>query len=260
MTKTSDQKAGMSRRELFQRAVELTAVGAVVSVTWGAVDLRDAQARWLPRPPGALKDGDFAAACARCGQCVTACPYDTLSLAGANGAVPMGTPYFDPERIPCYMCEDMPCVKACPTGALDKALESIADARMGVAVIDPSSCLSYQGLRCEICYRDCPVQGKALTVDPNPRQISRHAMFIPVIHPDKCTGCGMCVKSCPTDRPAIRIADRKAVLGEIGRHYRLGWLPEDDPKNLRREPQPATPAAPSGEKAGGLDFLNETAL
>ena len=85
-------------------------------------------------------------------------------------------------------------------------------------------------------------------------------MFIPVVHPEHCTGCGLCTKSCPTDTPAIRIADRKAVLGQIGNHYRLGWLPDDDPKNLRdAAPEDAAPEAPASG-AGGLDFLNENAL
>ena len=128
----------------------------------------------------------------------------------------------------------------------------------GIAVVDPSSCLSYQGLRCEVCFRECPEQDKAITIDLHPRSISRHAMFIPTIHPDHCTGCGLCTKGCPTDKPAIRIVDRTAVLGKIGEHYRLGWLSEDDPKN-QREGLPDVVDDPNA-KAGGLDFLNENAL
>ena len=158
------------------------------------------------------------------------------------------------------MCKDLPCVKACPTGALSLTLDNISDARMGIAIVDPASCLSHQGLRCEVCYRACPEEDKALTIELHPRGISRHAMFIPVVHPEHCTGCGLCTKSCPTDTPAIRIADRKAVLGQIGNHYRLGWLPDDDPKNLRdAAPEDAAPEAPASG-AGGLDFLNENAL
>jgi len=54
------------------------------------------------------------------------------------------------------MCEDIPCVAACPTGALDKQLKKIVDARMGLAVlIDHENCLNWQGLRCDVCYRVC---------------------------------------------------------------------------------------------------------
>ncbi len=76
------------------------------------------------RPPGALDEKEFNAACIKCGQCVRACPYDTLKLANANAiGVPIGTPYFNPRDIPCYMCKDIPCMNACPTGALSPELK-----------------------------------------------------------------------------------------------------------------------------------------
>ena len=120
---------------------------------------------------------------------------------------------------------------------------------MGIAAIDPSSCLSWQGLRCEVCFRICPVKGKAITLDPHPRQLSKHAVFVPVIHPDDCTGCGLCTWSCPTERPAINIVERKAFLGRIGEHYRLGWLDSEDQPHHPHAPKPA-PAAPATPAAG----------
>ena len=55
------------------------------------------------------------------------------------------------------MCEDIPCAKVCPSGALDREIESIDDARMGLAVlVDQENCLNFQGLRCDVCYRECP--------------------------------------------------------------------------------------------------------
>ncbi len=207
--------AKTTRREFLTKACELSAAGFVTAFAWGSLSLRDANARWMPRPPGAVDGKDFLALCSRCGQCVTSCPYETLRLAGPFDPAPGGTPFFVPEEIPCYMCKDIPCVKACPTGALSPALTGISDARMGIAVVDPASCLSHQGLRCEVCYRACPEEEKALTIEMHPRGISRHAMFIPVVHPEHCTGCGLCTKSCPTGTPAIRIADRKAVLGAL---------------------------------------------
>ena len=101
-------------------------------------------------------------------------------------------------------------------------------ARMGIAAIDPNACLSWQGLRCEVCYRDCPLRNEALSLKPHPRELSKHAVFVPVINPDHCTGCGLCVYGCPTQVPAINIIDPKTFLGRIGEHYRLGWL-EDQP-------------------------------
>ncbi|MCG8404336.1 MAG: ferredoxin-type protein NapG, partial [Phycisphaerales bacterium] len=160
-------------------------------------------ARSLPaqaiRPPGALPEGDFLAACIRCGLCVRDCPYDTLTLAelGVDGAA-TGTPFFTAREIPCEMCEDIPCVAACPTGALDKNLTNIDDADMGVAVlIDEEHCLNALGLRCDVCYRVCPVIDKAITLEPEHNKRSgHHALFMPTVHADACTGCGKCEKSC----------------------------------------------------------------
>lgn len=251
----------MSKISLDRRALlGACAMSAAAGGLFGLVPTREAAARWAPRPPGALEGARFTAACARCGQCVAACPYDALKLSAWGDPAPLGTPYFVPREIPCYLCKDLPCVKACPTGALDPALEDAADSRMGMAVVDPASCLSFQGLRCEVCVRECPETGKALTLEMQPRGLSAHTVFMPVVHPDKCTGCGICEKACPTDEAAIRIVDAKSVLGRIGKHYRLGWLEEDDPKN-RREAAPAAPApAPEPEAAGGLDYLNENLL
>ncbi|MFO1327322.1 MAG: ferredoxin-type protein NapG [Rubrivivax sp.] len=178
------------------------------------------------RPPGALKEVDFQAACVRCGLCVRDCPYDILSLATAGQPVALGTPFFVARDKPCEMCEDLPCVKACPTGALDHGLTEIRQAKMGLAVlIDHENCLNHLGLRCDICYRVCPVIDKAITLDQQRNErTGGHAMFIPVVHADACTGCGKCEKACPLPVAAIKVFPVDLARGEPGRHYRLGWV------------------------------------
>lgn len=115
-------------------------------------------------PASALSEEAFASACVRCGQCVQACPYDTLKLATLASGLAAGTPYFIARDIPCEMCEDIPCAKVCPSGALDREIESIDDSRMGLAVLlDHENCLNYQGLRCDVCYRECPKIDEAIT-------------------------------------------------------------------------------------------------
>ena len=177
------------------------------------------------RPPGALLEEDFLARCTRCGLCVRDCPYPTLRLAELGDDVSTGTPYFIAREDPCEMCEDIPCVKACPTGALDPGLEDIDDSRMGLAVVvDQESCIAFQGLRCEVCYNICPVRGKAISLEyrHNPRSGS-HALFIPVVHSDGCTGCGLCEKACILDEAAIKVFPIHLAKGQLGKHYRLGW-------------------------------------
>lgn len=215
------------------------------------------------RPPGALLEKDFNAACIKCGQCVNACPYDTLKLAGSGGNLPIGMPYFEPRNIPCYLCPDIPCMKACPTGALSPELKDINDSRMGLAVIDLENCLSWKGLRCEICHRECPLKGKAITLELHPRAQSKHTMFYPIVNSDACTGCGICEKACPTTEAAIRILPHSMVQGKIGEHYRLGWTFDteitQDFKPSDAQPAPSVDA-PVPDKAPGMDYLNEGGL
>ena len=187
------------------------------------------QADGLPaqalRPPGALVEGEFLGACVRCGLCVEACPYDTLKLARWFEPVTTGTPWFSARQVPCEMCDDIPCVVACPTGALDPALTEIDDARMGVAVlIDHETCLNALGLRCDVCYRVCPLIDKAITLDlQHNARTGKHAIFLPTVHSDACTGCGKCEHACVLEEAAIKVLPRQLAKGELGHHYRLGW-------------------------------------
>ena len=249
------RNTSISRRNFFARVGQGAALAATGGLVWSY--LLTQQARATPfaiRPPGALAEADFNARCIKCGQCVDACPYDTLKLATAESGIPIGTPYYIPRETPCYMCEDIPCVPVCPTGALDHALENIDDSRMGLAVIDIENCLSWQGLRCEICFRECPVQGTAITIEHHPRRVSKHAMFVPLVHSDACTGCGICEKACPTQKAAIRVLQPDLVQGQIGDHYRLGWT-IDSP--ITQEFKAGVNAAGSSAPATGLDYLNE---
>ncbi len=247
----------MSRRAFAANIAQGTALAAVGGSVWTYL-LRQ-QARAAPtavRPPGARRHNDFNARCIKCGQCVQACPFDTLRLAAVGDAIPIGTPYFIPREIPCYMCPDIPCRRACPTGALDPALDDINAARMGLAVIDVEHCLSWQGLRCEICHRECPVSDKAITVELQPRRVSKHAMFVPMVHSAHCTGCGICEKACPTEEAAIRVVPPELVQGRLGEHYRLQprrVTPVDGPDAA--QPPTERSIAPG---TSAIDYLNES--
>jgi len=187
------------------------------------------QAKSMPvaalRPPGAGSDTAFLSACVRCGLCVNDCPYPTLKLARIEEDMPVGTPYFVARDYPCEMCDDVPCAAACPTGALDKGLTNIDNARMGLAVlIDEETCLNFQGLRCDVCYRVCPLLDKAITLERQPNmRTHKHAVFIPTVHSDSCTGCGKCEHACVLEEAAIKVLPSHLAKGRAGKHYRLGW-------------------------------------
>ena len=224
--KSSSSTSAVSRRRFLTNIARAAGGAGALSLVVG---LFARQAQSLPaqalRPPGAGTEDEFLAACVRCGLCVRDCPYPTLGLADIGEDVPVGTPYFVARKAPCEMCDDIPCVKACPTGALDPNLTNIDDADMGLAVlVDEETCLNFQGLRCDVCYRVCPVIDQAITLEiSHNTRTKKHAVFIPTVHSDKCTGCGRCERACVLETAAIRVFPRYLAKGRIGEHYRLGW-------------------------------------
>ena len=225
-TPSESQRSGTARRRFLKEMAG--AAGGACMLSLG-VSLYGTEASARPatalRPPGALPEPDFLSACVRCGLCVRDCPYDTLRLSELGDNVATGTPYFSARDVPCEMCDDIPCVVACPTGALDRSLTDINESRMGLAVlIDQESCLNFLGLRCDVCYRVCPAIDEAITLENvhNPRS-DRHAMLLPTVHSDACTGCGKCEHACVLPEAAIRVLPHKLAQGQSAKHYFKGW-------------------------------------
>ncbi|WP_046862880.1 ferredoxin-type protein NapG [Microvirga massiliensis] len=207
-----------SRREVLASGIKAGGVTCLAAVALAAYveSSRKAEAHAL-RPPGALPEDDFLSACVRCGLCVRACPYDTLRLATLADSAPLGTPFFVARETPCAMCVDVPCARACPTGALDRDIASIRDADMGVAVlVGHETCLNYKGMTCSICHRVCPIRDEAITLET--QVIKGRRMVIPTVHSDHCTGCGTCEKHCVLGHAAIRVLPRELGLGGPGRN------------------------------------------
>jgi ferredoxin-type protein NapG len=194
------------------------------------------------RPPGAVSEKDFLALCIKCGQCLQVCPYHSIELADITTGHGVGTPYIDANIRGCYACEAVPCVLACPSGALDHACEKATDIKMGIAVLEnPRTCLavkrepipagyddkmkeflknqtnvteyeenvlkkfeSFEGKACTLCADMCPM--------PNPLSaIAMISTSVGIIRPevyDGCTGCGVCQEVCPTEQPSIIIKPR----------------------------------------------------
>ncbi len=274
----SDVPKEVSRRVFFQRMMQAGGLTAFCGLIWSAYIDEVKAAPLIIRPPGAIDGDDFLGACIKCGLCVVACANRpnrhahkvTLKLAKPGDRQPMGTPYMEPRDVPCYMCKDVPCAEACPTGALDtdslldeSGRPSIDRARMGVAVVDPQACVAYHqwGLQCDICYRACPLMDEAiyLKYERNVRT-GKHAFLVPVIDADVCTGCGICEERCITEKASIKVLPREVVSGKPGDHYIRGWRDADQQlrqEGLRRktEGDPTTHTPRSNQNP--VDYLNQ---
>jgi ferredoxin-type protein NapG len=167
---------------------------------------------WLLRPPGAVAEDEFLKKCLRCGRCAHVCPFQAVQMGRLENGAALGTPLIVARKNPCRLCDDLPCVRACPSGALDPELKEALKTRMGTAVIvERQECLSLKGLRCEVCYRVCPAIDNAITVENYLNaKTGRHAIFEPVVHKEHCTGCGICEQACVLERPAIVVGPLQA--------------------------------------------------
>ncbi|MDA3945082.1 MAG: 4Fe-4S dicluster domain-containing protein [Helicobacteraceae bacterium] len=194
------------------------------------------------RPPGAVAEKEFLALCIKCGQCLQVCPYHSIKLADIVMGHGVGTPYIDATERGCYACSAVPCVLACPSGALDHSCEKAEDIRMGIAVLAfPESCLALsntplpkgyndpmqqftddqynvtqlerelleklagrEGKQCTLCADICPIPNPitAIAMVPDRKGGNRPAIY------DGCIGCGACEEVCPASSPAIVVKPR----------------------------------------------------
>lgn len=253
-------KEASDRRKFILNMARSAGIAAMGGFIWSAFVDEVTASQLLLRPPGALPEKDFLKTCIKCGLCVEACPYDTLLLAAPGDNKPLGTPYFTPRDVPCYMCPDIPCVPVCPTGALDAQSVStdgkldINTADMGLAVIDKDSCIAFWGIQCDACYRACPILDVAITVEYQKNdRTGKHAYLKPVVHEDACTGCGMCERACVTEKPAIYVLPREVAQGKAGNYYIKGWDKTDE-KRLEDAHEIKTTTKISEDSA--IDSLN----
>jgi ferredoxin-type protein NapG len=143
---------------------------------------------WL-RPPGAVAEALFLERCTKCNDCVKACPHGSIVFHQQDG-----TPVIFPDQVPCYLCDDTPCIAACATEAL-LPVAGRDDIRMGLATVSHRLCTAAQG--CHACASQCPTQ--ALSMDFDTQRM--------VVAAERCVGCGQCEQVCKTvnDHIAIKI-------------------------------------------------------
>jgi len=181
---------GGDRRDFFRQSIG----------QWGERLLERTEQRLVQkhytRPPGALPEMAFLAACTRCGACEPVCPPHAITYLPPSSGLAAGTPWIDPRSQPCIVCADMPCVKACPTGALTLPEHGWEGYRMGALEFVPERCVTYQGTACRVCVDACPVGDAALASDE-----AGH----PVLRIEGCVGCGVCVKECITSPASFEL-------------------------------------------------------
>jgi ferredoxin-type protein NapF len=159
--------------------------------------------RGLIRPPGALPEPEYLQRCARCGECLRACPTNTLQLdwyrAGLEG---LWAPRMNLRHASCDQDCNV-CGLVCPTESIRPlSLIERRHARVGIAVILRDKCLPWaQDQRCLVCEEQCPYSAVVLQQD------DRHRFGLPVVKPERCNGCGQCEDKCPiTGDSAIIVA------------------------------------------------------
>jgi ferredoxin-type protein NapG len=189
----SPGEEAVSRRGFISEALRVVAREAA-----GLLAERVAPRRHF-RPPGALPEAGFLAACTRCGYCIEACPVGAIQQAPPSAGLAAGTPIIDPASQPCIACEGMFCATVCPTTALIPPADGWAQEKLGDLALDTARCIVFQGIECGVCVRACPVGPAAMELDARGR---------PVIL-SGCVGCGVCVRACVTSPSSLVLTIRE---------------------------------------------------
>ena len=215
------------RRGLIKQGVHFFAKPAVETVQNKIEKINETVDKFtkrvpLLRPPGAVTERQFLQDCTRCDKCIHACPKDAIVKAPKKfGFLVMGTPYIDPIKNPCVMCDDLPCISACPDNAL-LPVDSPGEVNMGYAILDKKKCQAYGDTFCQQCIIDCPIPG-AITQNKDQQ---------PEFHKKICTGCGVCVRSCSTVNIPVAIKVKPIMV--IEQQIRKKQM-EDEQKRFETE-------------------------
>jgi MauM/NapG family ferredoxin protein len=162
----------------------------------------------LIRPPGALPESEFLARCIRCGECMKACPTNTLQPIGLMaGFSAFYSPKITPRRGPCEPSCNV-CGQVCPTGAIRAiALEEKMWAKIGTAHILKHKCLVWEfGKKCLICDEFCPYNAVEFKMVPD------IPIAVPYVNEDRCSGCGFCQHHCPVQAEAAIVVEPMGAL------------------------------------------------
>ncbi len=182
-----DSKLTVSRGEF----IGSLGLGAVLLAGYG-LGVREVSGPVL-RMPGAQDEASFLAECNRCAECMRACPVECLRPMGLeDGLGKLWTPRFEPRTAGCiYEQCDQACARVCPVNAIER--QKPEDVKIGLAHVSKQTCLGWKGKPCLVCQERCRFNA-----------IENNGLK-PVVVEDKCTGCGACEQTCPTEPTSIAI-------------------------------------------------------
>ena len=211
--KQSEIPSSLSGLALARRSAIFTGFGLAGGLVISRFD-RDRNRPQL-RPPGAVDDTAFKGLCARCGNCVKACPSgiirQDLRLSDPAGLLTpivhfnKGVEKF--EDYDKYCQEDChACTRACPTGAIAPlSLQDKLCRPIGLAWVDMTGCRLKFGVMCSICTLDLCPRDAIFMNDTSAFEVDIE------IDPDRCNGCGKCVLVCPNKVIEVRPAGRYTI-------------------------------------------------
>ena len=162
----------------------------------------------LIRPPGTLPESEFLGRCIRCGECMKACPTNTLQPIGLMaGLSAFFSPKISPRRGPCEPSCNV-CGQVCPTGAIRALdLDEKRWAKIGTAHILKHKCLVWEfGKNCLICDEFCPYNAVEFKMVPE------IPIAVPYVNENKCSGCGFCEHHCPVQAKAAIVVESMGAL------------------------------------------------
>ncbi len=215
----------IKRRNFLKQVSAVGILGLVSGAGLGISWKLSGKNRNLLRPPAAVDD--FLSLCIKCGQCLQVCPYDSIKLSNIKEGNGVGTPYINAFERGCYLCALLPCVLACPSGALDHHIDSVKEVDMGKAVVvNLDSCLALKNkiptqkatqraiLHSHTCTAEEKSKFKLLPSSDTREKRELEEKVVKKMQSIENEPCNICVALCPYPNPQNAIELVKSDSGK----------------------------------------------